>query len=167
MSDRVETPLSARRIDVPQSARELSTLERIDYEDCHIAQTDRARERTAEQWARALLEGAPDPLRRGLRSGWASLGLQLGSTDDPQLVLGWQVRGDDPDHALLTPAGGRLGLVGEVLVMRGDDAVLIATFLQMKNPAARAVWAGVAPGHRQVVRRVLEGGLRRAASPDG
>jgi hypothetical protein len=51
--------------------------------------------------------------------------------------------------------------------MREDDALVIATFIQMKNPAARTVWAGIAPRHRQVVRRVLEQGLRRAALPDG
>ena len=167
MTDRVETPVSVRRVDVPATARELSTLPQIDYEDCHVAETDRAQERTAEEWARVLLEGASDNLRRVLRSGWASLGLQLGAADDPRLVLGWEVRSSDPDHALLTPGGARLGLVGEVLVMREEAAVVIATFLQMKNPAARTVWTGIAPGHRQVVRRVLEGGVRRASSSDG
>jgi hypothetical protein len=162
MSTPAETAGDVRRVVVPAAARELSTLPRIDYEDAHLAGTPRAQELTAERWARSILEEAPGSTRTALRSGWASLGLQLGSTGDPGLVLGWEVRRSDPDFALLAPAGGRLGLLGEVLVMREPDAVLVATFLQLKNPAARAIWAGVAPGHRQVVRRVLEQGVRRA-----
>ncbi len=164
MSMHVETPEGVRQVDVPAEARELSTLPQIDYEDAHVAETSLASDRTAEEWAREILEGAPAHTRRVLRSGWASLGLQLGSTEDPDLVLGWELAHSAPDFALLTPAkGSRLGLLGEVLLTRRPDAVMIATFLELKNPAARAVWAGVAPGHRQVVRHLLGQGVRGAA----
>jgi hypothetical protein len=162
MSTPAETAGDVRQMEVPAAARELSTLSRIDYEDAHLAETPTAQDLTAEQWARSILEGASASTRGALRSGWASLGLQLGSSGDPDLVLGWDVRRSDPDFALLVPAGARLGLLGEVLVMRQADAVLLSTFLQLNNPAARGLWAGVAPGHRQVVRRLLEQGVRRS-----
>ena len=151
-----------RRTTVPPEARELSTLSRIDYEDAHVVEVAGAEERTAEEWARTFLEEAPAPVRAALRSGWASLGIQLGPTSDPRLVLGWEVSRCAPDFALLTAAGARLGLNGEVLVTRRDDAVLVATFLQLGNPAARGIWAGVAPGHREIVRRLLGQCVRRA-----
>ena len=110
------------------------------------------------------MQEAPGAVRRALRTGWASLGIQLGSSDDPRLVLGWEVRHSAPDFALLTPAGTRLGLTGEILFTRRSGALLGATFLQLDNPAARAVWAGVAPGHREIVRRLLSAGVQRATS---
>jgi hypothetical protein len=40
--------------------------------------------------------------------------------------------------------------------------LLAVTFVQPGNPIARAVWAGVAPGHRRVVRHLHEQASRRA-----
>lgn len=164
MSGSVESPIRARQIDVPGAARELCTLPRIDYEDCHVLQTEHAHDRTAEEWARALLEDAPDSMRRTLRTGWASLGLRLGSVDDPERVLGWRIGHSDPDAVVLRTDGGRFGLDGEVLLMREDDALMVPTFLQLDGPAARGVWVPVGPMHREVVRRVLEHGVPRATS---
>ena len=161
MSASVETAPSARQIAVPAEARQVSTLARIDYEDAHQLETQRAGELTAEQWARAILQDAPAAVRNVLRSGWASLGIQLGETNDPDLVLGWELRRNDPDRALLAASGARLGLIGEVLLLRWQDALVVATFIEFANPVARAVWVGVGPGHRQVVRRVLDQGVHR------
>jgi len=163
MSGQATSSGEVRQVAVPADARMLSTLSRIDYSDAHLVDTVRARDRTAEDWVRAILAGAPNHVRRTLRSGWASLGIQLGPADDPELVLGWEVRRSAPDFALLTAAGARLGLHGEVLMMRRERSLLLATFVQLGNPAARAVWTGVAPGHRQVVRHVLGSGVRHAA----
>jgi hypothetical protein len=49
----------------------------------------------------------------------------------------------------------------ELLLKRQQDTLLFSTFVQHENPIARAVWAGVEPGHRPVVRHVLEQGSRR------
>jgi hypothetical protein len=59
------------------------------------------------------------------------------------------VRRSTPDFAFL-------GLKREVLVKRQQHTLLVATFVQLENPIPRPVWAGVAPGHRHVVRHLLE-----------
>jgi hypothetical protein len=65
-----------------------------------------------------------------------------------------------PDIALLGTSS-RLGLPAELLCKRQQQAPLFATFVQQENHIARAVWAGVAPVHRLVVRYLLERASRR------
>lgn len=148
-------PARARQVAVAPAARALSTLGHVDYEDAFLVETGAAEGRTGEQWARAILEGAPSSMRRRLRRGWFALGLKLGSTRSDRLVLGWEVRRSAPDFALLA-AGSRLGLPAELLFERRGDTLLVATFVRQRNPLARALWAAVAPTHRQVVPYLLE-----------
>jgi hypothetical protein len=110
--------------------------------------------------ARAILEDAPIIMRRALRWGWFALGLQLGPTRSDRFVLDWELWRSTPDFALLA-ASSRLGLPAELLGKRQQQALLVATFVQLESPIARAVWAGVEPVHRRVVRYVLERGGRR------
>lgn len=154
-------PDRVRPIPLPSDVRALSTLARVDYVDACRAEAPRVQERTAEQWARGMLEEAPPETRRALRWVWASLGLRLGSSADERLILGWEVRRSTPDVALLA-ADSLLGLQGEVLLKRHSDSLLFATFIHLQNPVARAVWARVAPGHRQTVRNLLEEAVARA-----
>jgi len=70
-------------------------------------------------------------------------------------VLGWEVRRSTPDVALLG-ASGRLGLCGERLFEPQQHTLLFATFVQLENRIACALWARIAPRHRQVVRNLLE-----------
>ena len=142
------------QVAVPPAARALSTLFPIHYEDGFLVDTGPARDRTGEQWARLFLEDARPVTRRALVSGWSALGLQLGSTRSDEYVLGWELRRNTPDVALLG-ADSRLGLRGEVLFMRRMNTLLFATFVEHRNPMSRSVWAGVAPVHRQVVRNLL------------
>jgi hypothetical protein len=146
-----------REIAPPPAARTLSTLARVDYADAFLVSA--TSDRTAEDWARAVLDRAPAEARAALRRGWFALGLRLGSARSG--VLGWELRRNTPDVALLG-ARSRLGMPAEVLFKREPDGLLFATFVQHRNPLVRAVWAGVAPGHRRVVRRLLE-----AAGPGG
>ena len=148
---------------MPHETRALSTLSRLDYTDTFIAEVEPAQDWTGEQWARAMLEGAPATTRSALRRAWFALGVRLGSTRDERLVLGWEVRRSTPEVALLG-ARSLLGLEGEVLFKLHQDTLLFGTFLQLKNPIARAVWARVAPGHRRVVRHLLERVSRGTAS---
>jgi hypothetical protein len=140
-----------RKVPVPADARARSTLSQIDYEDAFVLDNPGARDRTAEQWIREILEQAPLAVRSQLVSGWSSIGLKLGREG----VLGWDVRRSTPDFVLLG-AGSRIGMPGELLLERRDGALLFATFVQHDNALARAVWAGVEPVHVPVVRRVLE-----------
>jgi hypothetical protein len=153
------TPLAAgrvRQVAVPATARALSTLPRVDYEDAFIVEADAAGDRTSDQWARAVLEGAPAVTRAGLRVGWSALGLRLGPTPSPdESVLGWELRRSSRDVALLASTSP-LGLAAEVLFTRQPHGVLFATFVHHQSSLSRAVWLGVAPIHRRAVRCVLE-----------
>lgn len=95
-----------------------------------------------------------------LRRGWFGLGLRLGSTEDERLVLGWPVRRSSPDFALLA-ASSLTGVDAEVLCKRDQHALLVATFIQVKHPIARAVWAAVSPQHRKVLRHLIKEASRR------
>ena len=130
-----------------------STLPRVDYADHFVFHTPTAG-RTAEGWARTVLEGAGTATKAQLLAGWSSLGLQL-DLKDPGAVLGWLVA-HRTDDAVLLKAGSRIGLPGELLFTTTEDALHLSTFVQHRNAAARALWTKVIPVHRQTVRRVLE-----------
>jgi hypothetical protein len=143
-----------RQIPVPPGARSLSTLSRIDYEDAFLVQAEHAPERTAEQWARAILEDAPLTVRSKLTTGWTAIGLKVGTGRTGPSVLGWEVRTGTPD-VLLLGADSRIGMPGELLFKREGHALLFATFVQQKNRFARAVWAAVEPVHVPTVLSIL------------
>ena len=156
------TVYTVREVVLSHSARRLTRLARVDYSDAFLLWTPRAHERTGEGWARAMLEDAPVATRRALRAGWSTLGIALGSTADPERVLGWPVRRSSSDHALLA-ADSLVGMEAELLFKREEGGMLFATILKFNNPAARAVWAATTLQHRRVVRRLLEQAGRRLA----
>ncbi|MBV8929428.1 MAG: hypothetical protein JO152_09930 [Mycobacteriaceae bacterium] len=143
------------QIAVPPDARSLSTLDHIDYADAFVLHLDEAGERTAEQWARAILEDAPLSTRTALLSGWSMLGLKIGQIPSDGSVLGWQIRRAAHDFVLLG-AGSRVGMPGELLVKRLEDGLLFDTFVQHGNIIARALWASVEATHVRVVRDLLD-----------
>ena len=147
--------MTVRQVAVPSAVRARSTLRHADYEDAFVVEIGAAQERTAEQWARSILEDAPATMRRNLRRGWLALGLKLGSaTRSDRFVLGWELRRSTPDFVLLG-AGSRIGMPAELLLERRRRTLLLATFVQPGNPIARALWAGVEPTHRRIVPAVL------------
>lgn len=155
-----EKPYGARHVAVPPTARALSTLSRVDYADAFVVEIGRAQDRVAERWARAIFQDAPLPRRCALRWGWLAQGLKLGSARSDRLVLGWEVRRSTPDFALLG-AESRIGMPAEILFMRQQDSLLVAVFVQHRNPIARAVWAGVQPVHRRYSPYVCSRGVAR------
>ncbi|HYZ62079.1 MAG TPA: hypothetical protein VE650_06450 [Acetobacteraceae bacterium] len=150
-----------REIKLPPEARGLTALSRVDYTDCFILETARVRDRTGEDWARALLEEAPPGTRDALRRGWRALGVRLGSTADDRLVLGWLVRSSSPDFALLA-ARSVFGMDAEVLIKREPRGVLAATLIKFNHPLMRVFWAGFSFQHRRVLRHLLVQAGRRA-----
>jgi Protein of unknown function (DUF2867) len=151
----------ARQVGLPPAARALSTLSRIDYEDAFFVRSAPGMDRTGEQWARIVLEGAPQRVRARLLRGWCLLGLRLGSPWSRRRILGWQIRRSTPDFVLLA-AGSRIGLPAELLFKRERDGLLFATFVQQRNSLVRAIWARVVPVHQRTVRSLLV----HAAGPD-
>jgi hypothetical protein len=152
-----------REIDLPPRAQALSTLRRLDYTDGCRMNTEHAEEVTAEEWARALLEQAPEATRRGLRRGWHALGVRLGPADDPSLVLGWEIRRSSEDCVVLGVRSW-IGIDAEVLCLREPDALVVGTLVQLGNPLARAVWSCIEAHHRKVVRHLARSAGERVAA---
>jgi hypothetical protein len=142
-----------RQVDLPPSARTLSTLARIDYCDAFLFDVGATHDESAEDLIREILEGAPLAVRTQLLSGWAAIGLKVGNASE-RSVLGWEVRRTVPDHVLLG-AESRIGLPGELLLKKEDGALLFATFVAQHNVIARAVWAFTERVHVRVVRDIL------------
>jgi hypothetical protein len=147
--------MRARQIELPPEARALSTLSGVGYEDAFVVEVRSAQDRTAEEWARAILEGSPLSLRTGLVATWLVLGLKLGSPWSRRGVLGWPIRRSTPD-VLLLGAGSRAGMPAQLLLKRDERTLLLATFVRHENRLARAVWARITPGHCRTVRHVLD-----------
>jgi hypothetical protein len=159
-ADRATEAGSVRQIAVPAAARALSTLPRVDYADAFVLDTGPDANRTAEQWARTILEDAPLSVRGRLLSGWSAIGLKLARDRSDSSVLGWPIRDRSPDFVLLG-ADSHIGMPGELLFERERRTLLFATFVQQENRMARAVWAGVEPVHVPTVRQILEHAGRR------
>jgi hypothetical protein len=149
-----------RQIEVPPEARALTTLSHVDYEDAFLVEVGPVAERTAEQWTRAVVGGAPADVRYTLQSGWAALGLQLDVAASDRLVLGWPIRESTREFVLLG-ARSDIGMEGELLFMRQQHDLIFATFIQLDDERARATWSGLEPGHAPIVRRIIEDASRR------
>ena len=155
------TTHTVSQISLPEDVRRLSTLSRIDYEDAFAVTADV--ERAPVEWVRAVVQDAPPRVRRRLWLGWTALGLKLGPPWSSDRVLGWKVEHSDPAYVLLA-ADSWLGLRGRLLFRSEPDGLLFATFVQLTNPAVRALWAAITPRHQQVVRSLLAHGAGRAAT---
>jgi hypothetical protein len=155
------TPGRVRQVAIPPEARALTTLSHVDYNDAFVVEVGHAPERTGEQWARAILENAPSTLQHVLLRLLSAIGLQLGPIRSDGFVVGWEVRRSTPELVLLGARGSRIGPSAELFFKRDQGRVLWATFVQLDNQGARAVWAGLAPVHRQVVRYLLGQAGRR------
>jgi hypothetical protein len=153
-----------RQVAVPAAARALCTLSHIDYEDAFLIENCAAQERTAEQWARAILEDAPIAVKVKLLLGWSAIGLKPALSASRRSVLSWEIRENTPDYVLLDRSSV-IGMPGELLFKRQRDALLFATFVLHDNPIARAVWAATEPRHVPIVRGLLEQAIRRLRPP--
>jgi hypothetical protein len=151
------------RVGVPASIREISRLARIDYADAFLTDVGDIEARSAEGWARAVVEGAPQPLRASLVSGWTSIGLRIALPGTDGTVLGWRIRRSDPDVVVLA-AESRIGMPAELVFRRDATRLLFSTLVEKGNPAAVALWMGVEPVHLRVVPNLLGLASRRFAS---
>lgn len=157
--------MTVTQIAVPDDVRALSTLGRVDYTDAFLVDTCPGR--SAEEAARATLEGVPLGVRARLYLGWTALGLRLGPPVGADRVLGWRIEQLGPDAVVLR-ANGRLGfgLRGELLFRRDPETerLLFATFVQLGNPVVRRIWARITAHHQKVVRSLLTHAARRAGT---
>ncbi len=115
--------------------------------------------RSPEQWARAVWEQAPPPLRRLLVVGWRlGLGLRLGPPDTPTHVLGWAVT-STTERAVVLDAQSRLMTARNVVELRSTQ-VRWTTFVRFDRRPAGMLWFLAAPVHHVMIPYLL----RRAAT---
>lgn len=135
-------------------------LSRVDYADAFVLQTCPGQDRTPEEWARAVLEGASRTVRTKLLLGWSAIGLKVLDGRSDRSVLGWTVQKSGPAFVLLG-ADSRIGMPGDLLFKQQPGVLLFATFVQQDNSLARALWAATEPTHVRVVRQILGEASRR------
>lgn len=137
------------QVPVPEFVPQLSMLPRVDYSDAFVVAAAGHPDRSAEQWARAILEHTGASAQ--LHAAWTALGLRV---DDENGVAGWRLRRNDPDTVLLG-ADSRVGMPGELLIALRGGELVFATMLSHRTPATRPVWAAVESGHLAKVRQLL------------
>ena len=147
------------QVPIPPEAKALSTLPRIDYTDSFVAETSEARDLTAEEWARRILEGAPVWFLTAAPATWLFLGLKHGLPWSRENVLGWPVRRNEPDFVLLG-ADSRTGITAELLLKRDTGSIFFATLLQLEGPVMKRVWSAMEARHRRIVAQLLRRGVR-------
>src|SRR5439155_15311894 len=89
---------------VPEPTRSLHRLDRVDYVDLFTLDTAAATDRSAEQWARAVLEKGQAARRFAFIPWRLLLGLRLGPSYAPGYVHGWRIAGSGDDWIRLEAA---------------------------------------------------------------
>lgn len=152
-----EASLTQRRwateIPVRADLRALSRFPHTDYADTFEIAVTPVR-RTAEQWARAVFEGAPARLRMFVTFGWRVLGVQLAPPRVAGHVQGWRIVKNSPG-AVVLQARSLAGLTARLVLQTDGSMLRFATFVRCDGLFGRAVWFGVAPLHRLIVSRLL------------
>lgn len=149
----------ARRVKVSEQRGALDTLAKAHYSaawEVAIAEDD---ERSAQQWAEATFEEAPQPLRAFIVAGWiAGLGLHLGPRPSPDHILGWKIVTAAPELVVLGVRSALLG-TARLVVAVDSSRVVLTSLVRYEKRGARPIWSTIQPVHHRVIPYLL----RRAA----
>ncbi|NUP49922.1 MAG: DUF2867 domain-containing protein [Catenulispora sp.] len=153
-----------RRVPVPKSLLDGEEFAGSHYSwACELSAPD-AKSKTAEQWGRAVFEGAPAPVRGFVVLGWTQvLRLRLGPRPSGEHILGWRISGPAPgfgkegESLLLESRSGLITAYNVAVV--NETGVLWATAVRFNNPVGRLFWRLAQPIHQLTIPRLL----RRAA----
>jgi hypothetical protein len=153
----------AHRVDVTAVAAASARAD-ADYASAFEVRATDGDVRSPEQWARAVFEGAPRPLRWFVLLGWRGvLGLRLGPQASPKHVLGWRIVAGTSDEALTLEAHSALMTARKTLLVDGSRVVL-ATFIHYERRWGRPLWSIVAPIHHRTEPYLLAHAASRLAS---
>jgi hypothetical protein len=146
--------VKARQVELPEGIRALTTLADSDYTYACELTTSTTDDRSAEQWARAVFEGAPRLFRWFIVTGWiVGLGLRLGPRPSPSHVLGWRILSAAPTAIVLGVESFLLS--AQLVVQVQNSRVLHTTFVRYERRPARILWAAAEPVHRRVIPYLL------------
>ncbi len=132
-------------------------MDDADYVDSCTVRTGRAPERTAEEWARVVLEQTPTG--RGAPLLWRTLGLRLGPAGSPDHIQGWRIaeRGDN----WIRVETSSWYMTGHAVAFVDDESVSVALFLHYDHPVAALIWVPVGALHRRGLPVMVEQAVRR------
>lgn len=161
MTSRIDTVVGLDH--VPEPMRSLHALDRVDYVDDSTLHTPAATSWSAEQWARAVLEGGPSVRRYGFIPWRVLLGLRLGPSYTPSYVHGWRVTGRGDDWIRAEASSWLMTCNAVALV--ADGAVSVALFVRYDHPVAPLWWGRMLSGvHRRLMPVILHQGEQVLAS---
>ena len=140
----------ANQVQVPECAKELAGLDRVDYADAFAAPTDVPR--SPEQWLRSVSVASP-ALMHLVRQVHRGLGLRLAAPGSAGAVFGWTIAHSGSDDALLTVDGSIV--TPRIVVLTPPGRVVIATLLRFDHVVARPLWTVVGALHRAVARHLV------------
>ncbi|MFG3621040.1 hypothetical protein [Nocardia sp. NPDC047654] len=149
-------------VDIGAETVAFSTLADIQHSDAHLLSADRAVERPAEQWARAIMEDVPADMWATLERAWQVIALRRAPVGTAHTIAGWPIVHASPECVLLQ-AESAFGFEGQLLFRCSDSGVLLATFVQFHDPGARTIWDRALPAHLGFVRSLLEAQACRLA----
>lgn len=119
--------------------------------------------RTAEEWVRSVLEGAPAVIRWSLTLGWKAMRFPLGPAYSRRHVLRWPIVEDSPDRVLLGIRSPVLG-ASELVLRVEPEQVTLASFVTYRSPLSRALWTAVRLVHAPVLGYLLARASARSAA---
>jgi hypothetical protein len=143
--------------EVPGTVRSIVTLADPDYVDLFTVPTPIAEDRSAEEWARAVLEQST-LARRNARLLWRLMGLRLGPRNSPHHVQGWKISGRGTNWLRAETASWYM--TAQAICLVEQRQVSISLSLRYDRPVARLVWAGVSGPHQRAVPVMLRQALR-------
>jgi hypothetical protein len=134
--------------EVPRSVRSLTSLADPDYIDLFTVTTPGARNRSPDEWARAVLEQTP-LARRNARVLWRLMGLRLGPQSSPDHVQGWRIsaRGDN----WLRAETASWYMTAQAVCLIEEGSVSASLSLRYDHPVAVLVWAVVSASHQRAM----------------
>jgi hypothetical protein len=143
--------------DVPEAVRALTTLTKPDYIDLFTVTTPVATDKSAEEWARAVLEQAPLS-RRNARRLWRVMGLRLGPPRSPDHVQGWMIaaRGDN----WLRVETASWYLTAQAICLVEETQVSLSLSLRYDRRVGALAWALVSGPHQRAVPVMLRQAVR-------
>jgi hypothetical protein len=141
--------------DIPETIRSHDTLARPDYVDVFTAPVSGVTRRSAEEWARAVLEETP--AGRAAPALWRRLGLRLGPTPSAEHVQGLKIAARGDDWIRLETASWFMTAHGIVHI--DDRQLSLALFIRYDHPIASLAWMPESAVHRRAVPVMLRQAL--------
>lgn len=140
------------RVEVPPA---VAATKRSDYASAFALTLAGAGPRSAEQWSRAVFEGAPPLLRSCILFGWRFvLGLRLQPAAADR-VLGWTITAATTEPDTVTLAADSRLLRAENIVAVDETVVEWVTVVHYESRLARPLWAVTSVVHHRAIPYLL------------